>query len=244
MTPAIHKYLRDKKAGKTSTIIGKMQRNASTTPKQDAKLVHAWLNQNQDRVAAAKESESNHLQALVDLLSSEPDFSGWDQDRIEDALLTFNHSKEQTPIFLNKEGKRMKSQLEKLISEAVKKGFNSSSSMPKITRNQLAEGVRKALRMVIEESGMPGGAMPALGNGAGSGMAITSEEAPSGGSVPSPDELSQALQTSGGWKMKIQGRDFLAYMYATQVAGLEHPDMDSGEGMHAVLSALMAAPPV
>lgn len=148
-----------------------------------------------------------------------------------------------------------KSELQNLVAEAVRKGVQSAltESAPKvkkITRTQLAEGVRKALRMAMNEGmGMPGGAMPAPGMGAGAPMsAPTTEQAGSqttisGGHVPSPDELQQAIDRDGGWDMDLQGADSLAFDYAMKVAGLGYPDMNTGTGMHTALSALMEAPP-
>lgn len=46
----------------------------------------------------------------------------------------------------------------------------------KISKSKLAEGVRKALRMALTEVGMPGGAMPAKGEAAGSPKSVTSED--------------------------------------------------------------------
>jgi len=118
----------------------------------------------------------------------------------------------------------------------------------RITKSQLAEGVRKALRMALKESGMPGGAMPAPGVAAGAPSSTTQEAkrgSMSGGVVPSAEELQAALDDIGGWDMDLQGANYLAFIYALQVAGLpEYIDLNNGENMHAVLNALSNAPPV
>lgn len=152
-----------------------------------------------------------------------------------------------------------KSTLETMILEAVRKGISSAieakkpKKVKKITRSQLAEGVRKALRMALKENGMPGGAMPSPGMGTGSSMATPTQEGLSDGDVtkkgtstygqiPSPDELQAALDEQGGWSMDLQGQDYLAFSYALEVAGLGNPNMDSGDGMHEALTALTNAP--
>jgi hypothetical protein len=116
----------------------------------------------------------------------------------------------------------------------------------KITKSQLAEGVRKALRMALKEAGMPGGAMPTPGMGAGAPASAPTQEAKhgsmTGGEVPPPEELQAALDEIGGWHMNLQGADYLAFAYALEAAGIGNPDMNSGEGMHAVLMALANAP--
>lgn len=148
-----------------------------------------------------------------------------------------------------------KSELQNLVAEAVRKGVQSALTespkrVKKITRTQLAEGVRKALRMAMKENmGMAGGAMPAPGMGAGAPTSAPTTEMAgsqitvSGGHVPSPDELQQAIDREGGWEMDLQGADSMAFDYAMHVAGLGYPDMNTGEGMHAALTALMQAPP-
>lgn len=150
--------------------------------------------------------------------------------------------------------------LEALIAKAVKKGIasalteNKKPKIRKITRSQLAEGVRRALRMALNEAGMPGAAMPAPGMGASSTMPPTQEEGLSDGDVtkrgsrtfgqvPSPEELQAALDENGGFHANLQGGDFLAFSYALEIAGVGNPNMDTGEGMHAVLTALSNAPP-
>lgn len=149
--------------------------------------------------------------------------------------------------------------LEALIVKAVKNGISSAITenkkpkVKKITRKQLAEGVRKALRMALNEAGMIGGSMPAPGMGAGSTMPPTQEEGLSDGDVtkkgtstygqvPSPEELEAALEEIGGLDMDLQGADNIAFEYAMIVAGIGNPNMDSGEGMHSVLAALSNAP--
>lgn len=150
--------------------------------------------------------------------------------------------------------------LEAMIAEAVKRGIakaiteTKKPKTRKITRSQLAEGVRKALRMALKESGMTGGAMPAPGMGAGAPMSaptqeglsdedVTKKGSMSGGIVPSPEELQAALDENGGFHANLQGGDYLAFSYALEVAGVGNPNMDTGEGMHAVLTALSNAPP-
>ena len=174
--------------------------------------------------------------------------------------------------------------LEALIAKAVKKGIasalteNKKPKIRKITRSQLAEGVRRALRMALNEAGMPGAAMPAPGMGASPTMPPTQEEGLSDGDVtksgsrtfgqvpspeelqaalepprretprcrcqvPSPEELQAALDENGGFHANLQGGDFLAFSYALEIAGVGNPNMDTGEGMHAVLTALFNAPP-
>lgn len=147
-----------------------------------------------------------------------------------------------------------KSELQSMVAEAVRKGVASAMTestkgpkVKKITRTQLAEGVRKALRMAIKESvGMPGGAMPPPGAAPGGATGAPTSEASnviSGGTVPSPEELQHALDAAGGWDMDLQGQDSIAFDYAMLVAGLgSTPDMDSGHGMHAVLTALTHCP--
>lgn len=150
--------------------------------------------------------------------------------------------------------------LENLIAEAVKKGIKSaisegkgkpSNKKPKkITRSQLAEGVRKALRMALKEHGMPGGAMPAPGMGAGAPMSAPTQEDVSGSSskpisghtIPSPEELQSALSENPGWDMDLQGADGLAFDYAMEVTQVGYPNIQTGEGLHKVLMALMQAP--
>jgi hypothetical protein len=123
----------------------------------------------------------------------------------------------------------------------------------KITRSQLAEGVRKALRMALKEVGMPGSSMPAPGVGASSTMPPTQEEGLSDGDVtkrgkgtfgqiPSPEELQSALNDQGHFDMELQGADGLAFDYAVEVTQVGHPNIQTGEGLHKVLMALMQAP--
>jgi hypothetical protein len=127
-------------------------------------------------------------------------------------------------------------------------------TVKKITRSQLAEGVRKALRMALKEAGMAGGAMPSPGAGAGATMPPTQEEAVSDGDgvkrgvmtfgeVPSPEELQSAIDDLGGWSMDLKGSDYFAFEYAMIVGGVGNPNMDTGEGMYEVLTALVNAPP-
>lgn len=150
--------------------------------------------------------------------------------------------------------------LENLISQAVKKGINSAITETrkpkarKITRSQLAEGVRKALRMALKESGMPGGVMPGTGMAAGAPVSAPTQEedfsdgegtkrgSMSGGIVPSPEELQAAIDENGGWDMNLQGENSLALTYALEVAGLGNPNTSTGQGMHAVLTALSTCP--
>jgi hypothetical protein len=150
-----------------------------------------------------------------------------------------------------------KKEFELMIQESVKKALVGAKKKPvkKISRSQLAEGVRKAMRMVLSESGMPGGAMPVPGMGAGMPTTPPANEALSDGDgttkkrgvltsgvVPSPEELQAALDDIGGWSWDIQGGDYLAYSYAMSIQELGHPDMDTGTGMHQVLTALANAP--
>jgi hypothetical protein len=145
-----------------------------------------------------------------------------------------------------------KSVLQNIVAEAVRKGVQSAlkESAPKvrkITRTQLAEGVRKALRMALNESnGMPGGAMPAPGAAAGAPASAPTTEASRGsstfGQVPPPEDLQAAIDDLGGWSMDLKGQDSLIFDYAMLIAGLSNPDMNTGEGMHQVLVALMDTP--
>lgn len=126
----------------------------------------------------------------------------------------------------------------------LKKGNLHEKPVRKITRSELAEGVRKALRMALKENGMAGGTMPAPGMSSGPSMSAPTQEGLSGkgSSVPSVEELQAALDKQGGWDMNLQGPDFLAFSYALEVAGLGNPDLNSGQGMHTALIALSNPP--
>jgi len=271
MTPAAYKWHRDQKSGRSSNIIGKMMRKAGMDPKNDAKVVNAWLDAHHDEVVDTISFTSNPLRAIVGLLMKQPEFADWDHDRVEDAAIYFDNSNTNKPTYIgqketNDEGMTIGTgsttglTLEAMIAEAVKKGITSALTegkkpkTRKITRSQLAEGVRKALRMALNEAGMPGAAMPAPGMGASSTMPPTQEEglsdgdvtkrgASTFGQVPSPEELQAALDENGGFHADLQGGDYLAFSYALEVAGVGNPNMDTGEGMHAVLTALSNAPP-
>lgn len=169
---------------------------------------------------------------------------------------------------------------------AKKEAKKEIKKAKKITRSQLAEGVRKALRMALNESGkvdltrhydaedkmhyvpdqyvdhdpedhehvgfkgvptqgvrskksgrMVGWKKEGLSDGD-----VTKRGTSTYGNVPSPDELQAALDENGGWHMDLQGGDYLAFAYALEVAGVGNPDMNSGVGMHQVLTALSNAP--
>jgi len=68
----------------------------------------------------------------------------------------------------------------------------------KITRSQLAEGVRKALRMALKETS--GYAQEGLSDGD-----VTKRGTSTYGNVPSPEELQAALNEQGGWDMDLKG---------------------------------------
>jgi hypothetical protein len=120
----------------------------------------------------------------------------------------------------------------------------------KITRSQLAEGVRKALRMALNEVGMPGGSLPAHGMSAGASMSAPTQEDISGDSskpisghtIPSPEELQSALDENPGWDMDLQGADSLAFDYAMEVTQVGYPNIQTGKGLHKILMALMQVP--
>lgn len=233
-----------------------MMNNMGPSPEGDARIVNDWMDSNHDSVVDVLSSTNSPVASLVRLLIRAPEFADWDQDRIEDAL-TFD-SKEHG--LMENKNKKKSLTLEGLVATAVRNGIKSAiteASKPKvkrITRSQLAEGVRRALRIALKESGMPGGAMPAPGMAAGAPMStptqeeglsdgdVTKKGSMSGGHVPSPEELQSALDEQGGWDMNLQGKDSLAFSYALEVAGIGHPNMDSGEGMHAVLTALSQCP--
>lgn len=262
MTPAAYKWHRDKESGQSSNIIGKMMRGAATDPKNDAKVVNAWLDSHHDDVVDAVSFTSSPVRAITNLLMGQPEFVDWEKDRIEDAVMYFNDLEQETTdedMTMGTGSKSTGLTLEALIAEAVKKGIakaiteTKKPKTRKITRSQLAEGVRKALRMALKESGMPGGAMPAPGMGAGAPMSaptqeglsdgdVTKKGSSSFGQVPSPEELQAALDEQGGWSMDLKGADYFAFEYAMLVSGLGNPNMDTGQGMHAVLTALTNAP--
>lgn len=261
ITPAVYKWYRDQQSGKSSNIVGKTMRGAATDPKNDAKVVNAWLDSHHDDVVDVVSFTSSPVRAITNLLMRQPEFVDWDKDRVEDAVMYFNDLEKESTDEEMTMGTRSTTglTLEAMIAEAVKKGIASALTegkkpkTRKITRSQLAEGVRKALRMALNEAGMIGGSMPAPGMGAGSTMPPTQEEGLSDGDVtkkgtstygqvPSPEELEAALEEIGGLDMDLQGADNIAFEYAMIVAGIGNPNMDSGEGMHSVLAALSNAP--
>jgi hypothetical protein len=123
-----------------------------------------------------------------------------------------------------------------LKDENSKKEANKEiKKAKKITRSQLAEGVRKALRMALKEAS--GYAQEGLSDGD-----VTKRGTSTYGNVPSPEELQAALDEQGGWDMDLKGGDYLAFAYALEVAGVGNPDMNTGVGMHKVLTALSNAP--
>lgn len=229
----------------------------------DIKSMVGWLeipknhNDAVDAVSFAPDMKKDD--AFVDFIAGATEFQGWERDQIQAAIDRAND--------LNlMETKKMKTKkpntsLTALIAEAVHKGLASAvkeKSAPKtvkITSTQLAEGVRKAVKLALKEGmGMPGGAMPAPGKGAGAGMAGSTQEGVSSGegqkrgtstagTIPSPEDLQQALDDQGGWSMTLRGSDSTAFESAVNAADMDYNEaysmMNTGEGMHKVLTALM-----
>lgn len=151
------------------------------------------------------------------------------------------------------------SELKKMVSEAVKGGIrkamqeNKSKPKARITKTALAEAVRKAVRASLQEMGMPGAAMPPAGKLAGAAMTAPTQEGVSDcdpkrgsstfGQLPSPEELQMAIDELGGWSMTLRGSDARSFDAAMAQAGMDSGEaemmMNTGEGMHKVISALM-----
>jgi hypothetical protein len=232
--------------------------------RSDAQIVQAWQDAHHDEVVDVVQFSSSPVKAIVDLLASQPEFRDWDYDRLEDAVIDQEGQESELMETMKK------ITLEALVAKAVKNGVKSAlneASKPKtvkITRTQLAEGVRKALRQALKEnapmagagsSPNAGGAMPPPGAGAGQQMSAPAMEGVSDGEgtkrgsssfgqIPPAEELQAALDEVGGWDMTLRGSDSEAFDAAMEAAGLSYHKaysmMQTGEGMHKVLTALMS----
>jgi len=226
-------------------------------------------NHNAAADAIAYASDAHKDNAFVDFIAMAPEFQGWDRHEIQAALDQANDMElmetEMEPMM---ENKRTKKSLNQLVVEAVRKGLAKavkakSPKATKISPVQLAEGIRKAVKKVLAENTMAspgragsgrmaGGAMPPPGKGAVAGTAAPTQEGVSDGDkvrgrssfgqIPSPEELQQAIDDLGGWDMDLKGADSLAFDFALMVADVGYPNMDTGEGMHKVLTALANCP--
>lgn len=140
------------------------------------------------------------------------------------------------------ESKKMKKvTLETLVAGAVKKGIQEArKGAPKtfkISRKQLAEGVRKGLLKALKENAM---SMPSE---AGMPPTTPAPAAPNAGKIPTPEALQEMLNAGDGLEMNLVGEDSQVFDAALQEAGLNHHKafgmMQTGKGLHEVLTALV-----
>jgi len=194
--------------------------------------------------------------AFVDFISSAPEFQGWDRHMIAQAVDQANErdlmETGTTPAPMGAEGQSVMEKktpkLAGLIAEAVRKGLTSAleerkkAKVTKISKTKLAEGVRKAVRMALKESGMPGGAMPAPGVGPVAGTAAPTQEAASmtHGNMPSDEELQAAWDQKGGFDMNLQGEDSMVLDLAEKLAGMPAGDWTTLEGFKETIKMLMS----
>lgn len=221
----------------------------------DIRAMVNWLDMPRNHDAAvnaiAVVPDSKRDRAFVDFLASSPAFQGWEYNQIAQAV-------DQANEMDLMEKKMKKSELKKLVSEAVKGGIQKAiqekkTPKAKISKSTLAEAVRKVVRSSLKEMNMPGGAMPPAGKPAGTAMTAPTQEGVSDGGMkrgtstfgqlPSPEELQAALDEQGGWSMTLRGSDARSFEAAMAKAGMDAGQaeqmMDTGEGMHKVISALM-----
>jgi hypothetical protein len=221
-----------------------------------------WLdmpkNHNDAANAIAVVPDPKRDKAFVDFLASSPAFQGWEYNQIAQAIEKANE--------MNLMEKKMKkSDLKKMVSEAVKSGIQKAKESQKkltkeavaptkITKTAIAEAVRKAVRTSLKEAGMPGGAMPPAGKPSGTQMtAPTQEEGVSDGDpkrgsstfgeLPSAEELQAAIDALGGWDMTLRGSDERIFNAAMKRSKINPANavqiMNTGEGMRRVLQALL-----
>lgn len=204
--------------------------------------------------------------AFVDFISSSPEFQGWDRHMIAQAVDQANErdlmETGTTPAPMGTEGQSVMEKktpkLAGLIAEAVRKGLTSAleerkkAKVTKISKTKLAEGVRKAVRMALKESGMPGGAMPAPGAGPVAGTAAPTQEGAGDhptsahgrsmtfGQMPSEEELQAAWDEAGGFDMQLQGETAMVLDLAEKLAGMPAGDWTTLPGFIQTVKMLLS----
>lgn len=226
---------------KTIKEMGSMKPGSSFISPGDVKSMVQWLELPKNHAAAADAvafaPEPKKDDAFIDFLAMHPEFQGWDRTQLFQAVQQADQMDLMEKIRM--EGRNMKKGiLEGMIKNAVQKGVQAAiqeAAKPKtvkISRKQLAEGVRKGVLKALKENAMSGGVAPTTPPPA----------APNDGKVPTMETLQESLSKSGGWNMSLVGEDANVFNTALLEAGLNPHNaiglMQTGKGMHEVLSAL------
>lgn len=209
-----------------------------------------WMNSDDsihDSLRMSRAYQKGGYELLAKVMVRLPILGDWSEEQLLDSLGDMEAQDLLSAHFGMTESKKSisKKTLSRLIAEAVKKGLanaikeRNASRVTKISSAQLAEGIRKAVKKVLSENaGLPVPEPKDLEAGRNKSKGFSTF-----GKLPSSEELQQAIDDLGGWDMELKGSDAEAFDVAMNTAGINTHKaislMQSGNGMHKVLSALM-----